>query len=271
VAALTSQNRRLWAQQRAELRSMDPVNRNTLDTIESALFVVALDDSRPERLEELCHMAMHRHGRSVWFDKNFNQIYCNNGRIANNVELTWGEAATLVHMYDFCFSVESSIDRGVHETNSVAAQALPIPQRLEWRLTPAVAGWIATAQSTLAKTISDIEIKVLEFNAFGKALIKRAHMSPDAFSQMAIQLAYYRLHGEAVATVEMAGMVRFLRGRTENLRTCSAKSLAFVKAMDDKLVSMDQKLNLLNLATRQHVRAMRAATNGDAFDTSVCT
>ena len=40
-------------------------------------------------------------------------------------------------------------------------------------------------------------------------------MSPDAYAQMAIQLAYYRLKGTVRATYESAQTRKFLAGRTE--------------------------------------------------------
>ena len=46
-------------------------------------------------------------------------------------------------------------------------------------------------------------------------------MSPDAFCQAAIQLAYYRLRGEVALTYESGGTVRFFYGRTETVRSLS--------------------------------------------------
>jgi carnitine O-acetyltransferase len=48
---------------------------------------------------------------------------------------------------------------------------------------------------------------------------------------MAIQLAYYRLHGRVTATYETAHTRQFHHGRTETIRVCSKESLAFVKVL----------------------------------------
>lgn len=39
----------------------------------------------------------------------------------------------------------------------------------------------------------DLDLHVLIFRDFGKEKIKKCRVSPDAFIQMALQLAYYRV------------------------------------------------------------------------------
>ena len=59
-------------------------------------------------------------------------------------------------------------------------------------------------------------------------------MSPDAYIQMALQLAYYRDAGKFSLTYE-ASMTRLFReGRTETVRPCTIESAAWVKAMENK-------------------------------------
>lgn len=63
--------------------------------------------------------------------------------------------------------------------------------------------------------------------------MKKCRLSPDAFIQMALQLAYYRDAGRFSLTYE-ASMTRLFReGRTETVRPCTIESSAWVKAMQD--------------------------------------
>lgn len=41
--------------------------------------------------------------------------------------------------------------------------------------------------------IKDVDLHLIMHDAFGKGLMKKCKMSPDAFIQMALQLAYYRV------------------------------------------------------------------------------
>ncbi|CAB1338652.1 unnamed protein product [Coregonus sp. 'balchen'] len=63
-------------------------------------------------------------------------------------------------------------------------------------------------------------------------------MSPDAYIQVALQLAFYRCNGRLVSTYESASIRRFHEGRVDNIRSATPEALAFVKAMTDKKASL---------------------------------
>ena len=63
--------------------------------------------------------------------------------------------------------------------------------------------------------------------------MKKCNLSPDAYIQMALQLAYYRDAGKFCLTYE-ASMTRLFReGRTETVRSCTMESSAWARSMDD--------------------------------------
>ena len=71
------------------------------------------------------------------------------------------------------------------------------------------------------------------------------HMYFNLLLQMAMQLAYYRLHRKIVLTYESATTRLYYEGRTETIRPVSEDSVAFVKSFDDPSVPRDEvKKNL---------------------------
>merc|ERR1711991_168019 len=54
---------------------------------------------------------------------------------------------------------------------------------------------ILEAESTIIAASEDLDLHVHHFSSFGKEVCKRLGMSPDAFVQMGLQLAYYRDSG----------------------------------------------------------------------------
>jgi carnitine O-acetyltransferase len=96
--------------------------------------------------------------------------------------------------------------------------------------------------------------------------------SPDAFAQMAIQLAAYRLFGKQVGTYEASQMRPYLHGRTETTRSVSKESSEFVKRMgmmasfDDTQPSLEAKRLLLRKATKSHTAYISKAAKGEAVD-----
>lgn len=103
-------------------------------------------------------------------------------------------------------------------------------------------------------------------DAYGKGLMKKCRLSPDAFLQMALQLAYYRDAGKFSLTYE-ASMTRLFReGRTETVRPCTIESSAWVKAMNDASVGAEERVKLLNEACERHQLGYQDAMCGNGID-----
>ena len=128
------------------------------------------------------------------------------------------------------------------------------------------------AKNDFTTLINDHSVHVLSFNGYGSTYIKNIGYSPDAFVQMAIQLASYRLFKTQVGTYEASQMRPYLHGRTETTRSVSLQSEAFVKCMGLYPHSLDdsnmnnEKRNLLRLATDQHVQYLVKAGTGKGVD-----
>lgn len=76
--------------------------------------------------------------------------------------------------------------------------------------------------------------------------MKKCRTSPDAFIQMALQLAYFRNAGRFSLTYE-ASMTRLFReGRTETVRPCTIESAAWVKSMENANISVIAFLTFLS-------------------------
>ena len=73
----------------------------------------------------------------------------------------------------------------------------------------------------------------------------KAKLSPDAYLQQALQLAWYRDQGYATATYETASTRMMLHGRTDVIRTLSSESRDFVKGMLDTNVDVSQAVLLV--------------------------
>ncbi|KAF9968273.1 hypothetical protein BGZ65_012737 [Modicella reniformis] len=90
--------------------------------------------------------------------------------------------------------------------------------------------------------------------------------SPDAYLQMAIQLAYYRQIGQPCATYETGSTRQFRNGRTETIRSLSTDSVAFCKAMENPSAKPEEKTKFLRTAIAAHSKYQRDGANGKGCD-----
>ena len=107
---------------------------------------------------------------------------------------------------------------------------------------------------------------------YGKGAIKKAGFSPDAWTQMVIQLAYSRLAaregGDALPapTYEAAMTRSFANGRTECVRSATADSAAFTSAMNNPSATTDERKRALGRAAKTHIENMKLAGAAQGCD-----
>lgn len=95
----------------------------------------------------------------------------------------------------------------------------------------AVMADVKEAEKNFDKLVGAHDLQVLHYDAYGKNLIKQFKISPDAWAQLVMQLAFYKLKGRPAVTYESAQTRKFQRGRTEVIRAASEQSKAWVDAM----------------------------------------
>ena len=66
----------------------------------------------------------------------------------------------------------------------------------------------------------------------------KGKVSPDAYMQICLQLAYYRLHRQFAPTYETASTRKFSHGRTETCRSLSSELVEFIRLFESPQVSV---------------------------------
>jgi len=99
VGALTAWHRDQWSDARDALR-LNPVNAASLAAIDSSLFIVTLDDSKPTSHEDLSRAMLHGDARNRWYDKCLNLIVCANGKAGINWEHAWGDGVAVLYFFN---------------------------------------------------------------------------------------------------------------------------------------------------------------------------
>ncbi|KAK4450022.1 acyltransferase ChoActase/COT/CPT [Podospora aff. communis PSN243] len=264
VGALTSENRDVWTDARAVLLGADPSNAKALEAVESASFVVCLDDAAPVTLEERAHAYWHGDGQNRWYDKPLQFIVNDNGTSGFMGEHSMMDGTPTHRLNDYVNDMifNNKLDFSSPEVRS----NLPEPQAVRFVVTKEVQAEIDRAVKDFNDVIGQHELAVQAYQGYGKGLIKKFRCSPDAYVQMIIQLAYYKMYGKNRPTYESAATRRFQQGRTETCRTVSEASVAWCNAMANPETDDKTRVELFRKAVDSHLEYISAASDGKGVD-----
>jgi carnitine O-acetyltransferase len=234
IGVLTSTSRSDWADARMELLQSSPKNAAALHIIDSALFVLVLDDFVPPNMHAAGSNMLHGTSQlnsqnnlqlgtclNRWYDK-LQLIVCKDGTSGINFEHSTIDGHTALRFVSDMYSetvitfaesiidlihgrgriqhiVEATLQRAAIEKND----SLDIhPKKILFEISDKIQERIYYAETNLCDNVVSTDTFVLEFTGFGMALMKKNNFSPDSFVQMSIMLAYYKLYGKLVCTYE---------------------------------------------------------------------
>uniref|UniRef100_A0A674HAM9 Carnitine O-palmitoyltransferase 1, muscle isoform n=1 Tax=Taeniopygia guttata TaxID=59729 RepID=A0A674HAM9_TAEGU len=263
LAALTAGERVPWAEARARFFSRGP-NKVALDAIERAAFFLALDEDehgqepeRPGCMDAYAKSLLHGRCYDRWFDKSFTLVVYKNGKVGANAEHSWADAPIVGHLWEFMLATDK-FQLGYTEGGHCKGDP-------RWQLAPPPAAQVKASLRVARALAEDVDFCCFPFSTFGKGLIKRCRTSPDAFIQIALQLAHFRDKGSFCLTYE-ASMTRLFReGRTETVRSCTAEATAFVRCMAEPRGTVSRQ-RLFKAAAEKHQQLYRLAMTGAGID-----
>uniref|UniRef100_A0A3B4ZC89 Carnitine O-acetyltransferase-like n=1 Tax=Stegastes partitus TaxID=144197 RepID=A0A3B4ZC89_9TELE len=236
VGLLTTMDRDSWSKAFISLIK-DKTNEESLSSIERSICTVCLDGPMPIASDESGVLRVLHGGGSEWnsanrwFDKTLQLIVGEDGTLGCN--LSHAKAKKNI----FKKKIKMYINHIIHTCNKTEI-----------------------CQDILAQ---DLDVSVMVFNHFGKNVLKAHKMSPDAFIQMAIQLAYYRMYQRCCASYEAASLRTFRDGRVATISTTTSASAAFIKAFDDPKKQVGkEKVYLLKEAIKVHRSNTNLAVSG---------
>ncbi|SCU86155.1 LADA_0D12662g1_1 [Lachancea dasiensis] len=299
---VTTEKRSIWSNIRDYMmKGPLPTNRNNLQIIDSALFVLCLDDvliEGPLELvqEMLCGTSDIDYENSQdaiksevpigvqrgtclnrWYDK-LQLIVTQNGKAGINFEHTGVDGHTILrlatHIYtESVLSFARSIRRSRSDevppplSSSSDQSTVKVPRKLEWQVDTYLISSLHFAEIRLSDLIAQFDFARLDFSDYGTFKIKSEFkVSPDAFVQMAIQAAYYALYRKFEVTYEPAMTKAFQNGRTEAIRTVSPQSKLFVETFDRQNAPKDELRRLFSAACAKHSSVTKQCASGMGQD-----
>lgn len=267
VGVLTSAERDRWARARSHL--VETGNREVLQKIDSAVFVLILDDEiMGTDYKKLIRSYLHTDGTNRWFDKSFSLIVSKDGYGGINFEHSWGDGVAVLRYFQ---DVKADISKkprfhpnDVDDLSDVSANV----ERLDFSIDAKSESIIDQQKADYQAWVNRLCVDFLINEEFGKDQCKKLGVSPDAVMQLAFQLAFYTLEGKLVPTYESCSTAAYKHGRTETIRPCTLQTKAICVAMSQKQVELSKselKKMILD-CSKAHNLLTKEAVMGEGFD-----
>lgn len=223
---LTSDWRDPWAENRQVLSSLGESNREYLQAIERASFVVCLDDGHPITNEDRVRQGYVGNGFNRWHDKSTQFLISANGRSAQVTEHSMVDGLTIIRLTERIHDAIQS-----HIPSAAASNNHPVPtSRFTLQTTPAIEAHMAELRTTYATETAKKKYTLHTVPSLGMAVAARSGLTAKACVDMAIQLAN-RIHfGHNPGSWEPVSTQHFHRGRPELAQVVTDSVVDFCEA-----------------------------------------
>jgi carnitine O-acetyltransferase len=254
LGLLSTMIRDQWAKCRADLLEISSNNLQAMSAVDDATFVLCLDEQKPEEITEVSKQLLHGAGQDRFFDKSLQFIVFKNGKTGINFEHTGVDGSVMLrligHIYDTIDKVSFDVKKSFVQTKETVFSNL---KEIEFDLDDALRQTILIATGSFKLHVENTQTRVLNFKQFGKNEIKKFGVSPDAFIQLALQLAEYKLYGKCYSAYEAVMTRNFLDGRLDALHTVSQESMCFIENISDADCNTECKIDSLITAAKKHI------------------
>lgn len=250
VGHLTTMARAEWAAARQSLLARDPRNADALDDIETALFCVCLEDFAPADTQEACDELLYGDRGNRWFDKAVSFVVFTDGRAGINIEHCELDGTTILSFTD---ALLSSPPEEHSQQSGARSQGLPALEPLVFELDDTLRAQARSAAEAFAAYGQATATATVSFDDFGATTAKALGVSPDAFVQVAYQLAHQRAKGHLGATYESIATRQYRHGRTEAMRVVTPEMVDFVATMENPSTDRATRRAAFQAAAQAHV------------------
>ncbi|APW65308.1 MULTISPECIES: choline/carnitine O-acyltransferase [Arcobacteraceae] len=230
-------------------------NSENFETLKDALFIVCMDENS-KSLYEFAMSLIASNENNRYFDKNLQLIFNQNGDFGFNLEHTGSDAGSWINVINMVYEdiTNTSIMASHIENNS---KEIIEVKKLDWEISIELKKQLDDLRAKHIKKTKDLHQEILYFKDFGSNEIKEMGYSPDAFLQLALQLAQYRKFGTLKSTYEAVTTRIYLNGRTECSRPISMELLEFVKAFDNEDSNKSTLKDLMSDACKKQSRRIK--------------
>lgn len=188
------------------------------------------------------------------------------GTLGLHCEHSWGDGVALLR---FCDDIDQDANEHGRITNSTYASITSSThdaiEKLRFQFDDRLKSEWDTSKDNYDRFVSNLHVQTFQEAILGKNLLKKSALSPDAMMQLAIQMAYFKLHHRFVSAYESCSTAVYKHGRTETIRPVTKESKAFIESLSNSTDPLLKK-DLLKKSSDKHQQLIKEAATGHGFD-----
>ena len=257
IGRLSALPRPIWTKHRQSLME-SRVNATTLRSIDSGLFVLALDlepsgPTRRERRDAMRQLVLgNLHNR--WFDKSHQLIVMADGSAGINRDHSFLDGhPTLRYVQHLCSDPMAPI---VNKGQPLRFELL------QWEISSETDQALKSATDKLAAEVASFTIDLWDHSDLSADIAKGAGLSADFLMQAAIHLASKQIFGTPVNITEAVHMRHTKGGRYDSILTLTREMHQVVTKFDSMTPS--ETVELLKAANEAHRARIKACKQGQS-------
>ncbi|KAM0421170.1 hypothetical protein ACHAPT_011062 [Fusarium lateritium] len=264
TSILSADDRTSWAENRQALIDLDAANKETVDMVEAAAFLVCLDDTEPADAEERIRDMMMLKGFNRWVDKSIAFVVCKNATSGTYVEHTCIDAMTL-------FAMQTAIVEGITtykpprrangHTNGVAE----VPREFTLKTTPALEERVLHVRQRFEDEIAKFGYRDIVLTEFGKDILLDRHLPIKGIFDLMCLLANYYYYGYNAQSWEAISMSHYHKGRPDIVQVNTLTTAHFCTIADDESLSARKRFELMLEAANDRNQTIKNAFTGHCY------
>ena len=232
--------------------------------VESAAFVLCLDEASPATSLERCHAFLLGDPSNRWFDKSLQFVVCANSVSAFLAEHSMIDGSTPQQMHQWVSQAILS-----HQTPTVPALSPNIPHRRPQKYPflpdPSTLSKVVRANEQFTSNIASIKFHPYTLISFPSSLFAAHKLPPKTGFQFLIQLAALFHFGTQYAAWETIGLRHFHRGLTDMVQIILPSLSLFLSSASSPNLSKADKRALVFAANRAYVALINRVTRGKGY------
>uniref|UniRef100_A0AC35TXD6 Carn_acyltransf domain-containing protein n=1 Tax=Rhabditophanes sp. KR3021 TaxID=114890 RepID=A0AC35TXD6_9BILA len=266
ILAGSGGDRETWAKIYAKMEQYNP---ELVESIEKALFVVNLDskiDSNNPNSSPSYQSLSGGGKKSNSINRYFDKCIQVNVGFENQITLTNEHTvAELPPLALLCDIIMNNFETNAFKTDSNKLKEKSV-EKLNFYLDESMKINLGIALKKVDELTDKVDATIHTFKGFGKSAIKKMQLSPDSFIQLALNLAFFKIHKNQPTTLEAVSLRKFKEGRTETIRLPTVETADFVKKVVCDNSSGTEVKNALIRGVVSHKSYTNECINGYGMD-----